>query len=148
MTTQRLYLSSHPPFLTPQPLYLCHHTNSKHICIDVALYHDITTSVYVITLGTRMTSHPIYITTHSHFITSMIMFYDITNTAFMTSDLLYMTSHPLFRISHHFMYDIKSTLSDLMSTVSVSSHPPTSQPLYGWNHIQYFCDIISPVLRT
>ena len=77
-----------------------------------------------ITLGTRMTSYPIYITSHSHFMTSMIMFYDITNTAFMTSDLLSMTSHPLFRKSHHFMYDIKSTVSDLTSTVSVSSHPP------------------------
>ena len=56
--------------------------------------------------------------------TSMIMFYDITNTALMTSDLLYITSHPLFRISHHFMYDIESTVSELTSTVSVSSHPP------------------------
>ena len=38
MTTQRLYLASHPPYLTSQPLYLCHHTNGTHICIDVALY--------------------------------------------------------------------------------------------------------------
>ena len=71
-----------------------------------------------------MASYPTYITSHSHSMTSMIMFYDIANTAFMTSDLLAMTSHPLFRKSHHFMYDIKSMVSDLTSTASGSSHPP------------------------
>ena len=70
-----------------------------------------------------MTSYPIYITSHSHFITSMIMFYDLTNTAFITSDLHYITSLPLFRASHHYLYDIKSTVSVLTSTLSVSSHP-------------------------
>ena len=69
-------------------------------------------------------AHLAHITSHSHFMTSMIMLHGITNTAFTTSDLLYVTSHPLFRTSHHFMYDIKSTVSDLTSTVSVSSHPP------------------------
>ena len=71
-----------------------------------------------------MTSYPIYIPSHSHYMSSMIMFYDITYMEFMTSDLLSRTSHPLFRKSHHFIYDIKSTISDLTSTVSVSSHPP------------------------
>ena len=85
--------------------------------------------------------------------TSMIMFYDITNTALMTSDLLYITSHPLFRISHHFMYDIESTVSELTSTVSVSSHPPHwwhhSHYMNGitsslfWHHIPYIYEIIS-----
>ena len=85
--------------------------------------NDITTNVSVITLVTHRASYPIYITSYSHSMTSTIMFYDITNTAFMTSDLLAITSHPLFRKSHHFMCDIKSMVSDLMSTVSVSSHP-------------------------
>ena len=71
-----------------------------------------------------MASYPMYITSHSYFMTSKIMFYDITNTAFMTSDLLYRTPHPLFRTSHHFMFDINSIVSDLTSTASVSSHPP------------------------
>ena len=26
------------PYLTSQPLYLCHHTDGTHICIDVSLY--------------------------------------------------------------------------------------------------------------
>ena len=70
-----------------------------------------------------MITYPIYITSHSHLMTSMIMFYDLTNTAFMISDILYMMSPPLFKASHHFLYDLKSTVSDLTSTVSVSSYP-------------------------
>ena len=81
------------------------------------------------------------------------MFYDTTNTLFMTSDVLCMTSHPLLRTSHHFMYDIKSTVSDLTSIVSVSSHPPywwhhsliwmVSRPVYLWHHSPCIYDIIS-----
>ena len=60
------------------------------------------------------------------------MFYVITYREFMTSDLLSMTSYPLFRTSHDFMYDIKSTVSVLTSTASVSSHPT-----YRWHHSHY-----------
>ena len=142
--TQR-YMTSHPLYLIPQPLHLFGHTCS----IDA-----ITKLMEVITSDTRMTLYTVYITSHSHFMTSILSIYDIINTAFMTSDLLYMTSHPLFRTSHHFMYDIMSTVSDIISTVSVSSHPPyrlhhchsmdgitssiseTSYPLYLWHNIQ------------
>ena len=154
MTTQRLYLASHPPYLTSQPLYLCHHTDGTHICINAWLYwwhHN------------KCVSHHTWhtydiicnlITLHSHFMTPMIMFYDTINTLFMRSDLLCMTSQPFFRTSHHFMYDIKSAVSDLTSIVSVSSHPPfwghhshymdgitssisvKSYPLYIWHNIQ------------
>ena len=61
--------------------------------------------------------------------TWMIMYNVITYTEFITSNLLSMTSYPLFRTSHHFMYDIKSTVSVLTSTASVSSHPT-----YRWHH--------------
>ena len=127
---------------------LSHHIwhHSHCICVitqmartSVSMHHsidDITTSVYNVTFGTRMASH-------SHFMTSMIMFYDITNTAFMTSDFFSMTSHPLFRKSHHFMYDINSTLSDLTSTVSVSSNPS-----YRWHHSHYMNGITSSISVT
>ena len=82
-------------------------------------------------------------TSHSHFMTSMIMFNDITNTAFMISDLLYVASHPLFRTSHHFMYDIKSTVSDLTSTVSLSSHRP-----YRWYHSHYVDGLTTTISVT
>ena len=36
--TQWLYRISNPPYLTSQPLYLCHHTDGTHRCIDISLY--------------------------------------------------------------------------------------------------------------
>ena len=131
MTTQRLYRTSHPPYLTSQQMYLCHHTDGTHICIVVSLYwwHHKCVSHHT---GTRMTSYPIYNPSHSHYMTSMIMFYDITYTAFMTSDLLSMTSYPLFSTSHHFMYDINSTVCFITSPAPVSSHPT-----YWWHHSHY-----------
>ena len=140
---QRLYLTTHPPYLISQPLYMCHHTDGTHICVDVSLYQWRHPKSVSITLGTHRASYIIYIISHSHFMTSMIMFYDITNTAFMTSDLLYMTSHPLSRTSHHFMYDIISAVSDLKSTASVSSHSP-----YRWHHSHYMYGIISSISVT
>ncbi|CAM9181144.1 unnamed protein product, partial [Rangifer tarandus platyrhynchus] len=44
--------------------------------------------------------------------------YDITGTICMTTYALHMTSHPLFMTPDHFIYDIRSTISDLTSTVS------------------------------
>ena len=121
----------------------CHIWHNSHsICVITQMAHtsvsiyrsidDITTSVWVLTLDTRMTSYPIYIPSHSHYVTWMIIFYDITYTEFMTSDLLSMTSYPLFRTSNHFMYDIKSTVSVLTTTAFVSSHPN-----YQWHHSHY-----------
>ena len=132
MKTQRLYGTSHSPYLTSQPLYLCHHTDGTHRCIAVSLYwwhHNKCVSNH--------TWHtydiiPNLIPSHSHYMTWMIMFYDIPYTEFMTSDFLSLTSYPLFRTSHHFIYDIKSTVSVLRSTASVSSHPT-----YRWHHSQY-----------
>ena len=38
MTIKWQYRLSHPPYLTSQPLYLCHLTDGTHVCIDVSLY--------------------------------------------------------------------------------------------------------------
>ena len=61
----------------------------------------------------------------------------------MTSSLLSMTWHPLFRTSHHFIYDIKSSVSDLTSTISVSSHQS-----YRWHHSHYMSGITSSISVT
>ena len=106
MTTQWLYLISHPKYLTSQPLYLCRHT----CCTD-----DITTRLEVITLGIRMPSYTLYMTSHLYVMASMLSIYDITTTAFMTSDLLYMTSQPRCMTFH---------------------------PLSLWHHSHYICVII------
>ena len=79
--------------------------------------------------------------------------YDIRATMCMTSYALPVTWHPQFRISHHFMYDIRSTLSDLTPLyLCHHTHPiddittticMTSLPVYLWHHIHYIKDIIS-----
>ena len=57
------------PYLTSQPLYLCHHTDGNTSVSTYRSIDDIKTSVYVITLGTRMTSYTIYLPSHSHYMT-------------------------------------------------------------------------------
>ena len=86
-----------------------------------------------------LTSHPLYLCHHTKWI-NFIMHNDITATMCMTSYALYVTSHPQFRTSHHFMYGIRSTLSDLTSCVSLSSHPP-----YRWYYSHYMYDITSNI---
>ena len=120
-----------------QCLYLWHHTLYVY---DISTLYGITHSV--------MTTQPLcnFTATMSDIIptvslSSHIMYqfyptqcmYDITATICMTSYALPMTSH-------HFMYDIRSTLSDLTSCVSLSSHPP-----YRWYYSHYMYDITSNI---
>ena len=151
MTTQRLYLTSHLPFLTPQPLYLCHHTNGTHICINVALYQR---------LPNKCVSHHTWHT------------YDILpNLHHITFTLYDINDHGHWH-HKHCIHDIRSPLYDITSTllditplyiwhqvhciwphvhcicVITPTLLMTSQPLYKWYHIQYICDIISPLFRT
>ena len=151
MTTQRLYLTYHPPFLTPEPLYLCHHTNGTHISIDVALYqwHD-----------NKCISHDTWhtydIIPNIHHIT--FTFYDIND------HVTWHLKHCIHDIRSP-LYDITFTLYDITTLyvwhqvhciwprvhcicVITPTLSMTSQQLYGWYHIQYICDIISPVFRT
>ena len=61
----------------------------------------------------------------------------------MTSYALHVTSHPQFRTSHHFIYQIRSTLSDLTSSIPLSSHSP-----YQWYHSHYMYDVTSSISVT
>ena len=45
--------------------------------------------------------------------------YVITASIFITPYALHMTSHPLFMTSQHFIYDVRSTISNIISTVSM-----------------------------
>ena len=58
----------------------------------------------------------------------------------MTSYALHVTSLPQFSTTHHFMYEIWSALSDITSSVPLSSHPP-----YQWYHRDYMYDLISSI---
>ena len=113
---------------------------TQPLCNFTAAMSDITPTVSV-------SSHPV-----DQFYPTQCMC-DITATMCMTSYALHVTSRSQFRTSHHFMYDIRSTLSDLTSTVSLLSHPRyrcyhshymydltssisvTSHPLYFWHNI-------------
>ena len=151
MTTQRLYLTSHTPYLTSHPLYLCHHSDGIHMYIDVLLYqwhHNKCVSHH--------TWHTYDIIPNLHHITVTI--YDIND-------------HVLWH-HKHCIQDIRSPLYDSTSTLwditplyiwhqvhciwphvhcfCVITHTlsMTSQPLYGWYHLQYICDIISTPFMT
>ena len=58
----------------------------------------------------------------------------------MASFALYKISHPHFMTSNHHFYDITPTIFDIISTVSVSSHP-----LYWWYHTNYIYEISSAI---
>ena len=152
MTTQQLYLSSHPSYLTSQPLSLCHHTEGTDISINVSLYPwhhkcvshhtwhtcDIIPNLHHITFtlwhqwSCFMTSR----TLHSwHQISSMwhhIHSLGHHTTLFMTSSPRYLTSRPLY-LCHH-----NHPINDITATIWM-----VSQPVYMWHHIPYIYDIIS-----
>ena len=125
-----------------QCLYLWHHTlyvydistlyGITHSVMTTQPLCNFTTTMSDITPTVSVSSHPV-----DKFHQAQCMS-DLTATMCMTSYALHVTSHAQFRTSDHFMYDIRSTLSDLTSTVSMSSHPP-----YRWHHIHYIYDIIS-----
>ena len=100
-------------FVTSQILYMCHNTHT----------------FYVITPFVCMTSHPYLYNikytikaSHTHFMTSHRIIYDITCTVLMTSLPLYLTLHPLY-LCHH-----THSIYDLWPTVCMTSHP-----LYVWH---------------
>ena len=108
--TQGLYLWHHTIYLYDiSILYGIAHSvmTTQLLCNFTATMSDITPTVFV-------SSHPL-----DQFYQTKFM-YDITATMCMTLYAVYVTSHPQFRTSHHFMYDIRSTLYDLFSTVSLS----------------------------
>ena len=130
-----------------QCLYLWHHTLYVY---DISTLYGITQSVVttqqlcnftatmsVITPTVSVSSHRV-----DQFYQKQCM-YDIIATMFMTSYAVHITSHAQFRLSHHFMYDIRSTLSDLNANASLSSHQH-----YRWYHSHYMYDIISSIYVT
>ena len=83
-----------------------------------------------------MSSHPLYRQHHTHTLD------DITLAICFASWALYKTSHPYFMTSDHRVYVITPTLLDIMSTLSVSSHP-----LYWWHHTNCISEITSTIFH-
>ena len=112
--------------------YMCDITQCLYLWLHTLYVSDIST-LYGITHSV-MTTQPLcnFTATMSHitstvFVSSHIVdhiyqrqcMYESTATMCITSYTLHVTSHSQFRTSHHFMCDIRSTLSDLTSTVSL-----------------------------
>ena len=165
MTSHALYMTCHLLCMISHSLYVWHHTldvslTSQTLCLWHTTLYGITHSVMTTQPLCTCTATMFYITptasVSSHtvdHIYQMQCVYDITATMCMTSYALHVTSHPQFSTSHHFMYDIRSILSDLTSTVSLLSHPPyqwyhstvcmNSHPVDLWHHLHYIYDMIS-----
>ena len=83
--------------------------------------NDITHYMYDITFSS------VCMTSHEHFITSLLYRYDITSSIFMTSYPIYMISPILFHENETTIPGISPTLFDITATASV------------WSHLLYQC---------
>ena len=157
MTSDLLYMTSHPRFMRSHPLYLWHHSHyisniTPTMFVNTyqlyftwnTLCEDNTTTIYDITLfrSVSVGSLPLYWWYNTHSI------YDITSTVYMAKYALYMTSHPRFMTSQHSTHEIKAIvshlktiISDSTSTVSLSSFPdyrsynPHCMTQYVWHNM-------------
>ena len=80
------------------------------------------------------------------------LMYAITASICMTPYAPHMTSHPLFMKTHHFIYDVKSTMSNISSSlsdltsdrhhtipVSLKSHTLSLRHIHNiWHHTQCY----------
>ena len=123
MTTQKLYLPSHPLYLTLYPLYLCHQTQFIN-CISPTRCMTLHT-IY-------MPSQSVFMTSHKQFMTSHPYRYDIKFSIFLISYPIYMISPILFHENKTTIPGISPTVFDITATASVWSHP-----LYQCLHNSY-----------
>ena len=128
-------------------LYLWHHTLYVYDIFTLyGITHSVMTTQPLCNFTATISDITPIVSVSSHTVDQFYQtqcMYDITATMCMTSDALHVTSHPEFRTSHHFMYDIRSTLSDLTSNVSLSLHPH-----YRWYHRHYMYGLTSSISVT
>ena len=114
---------THTSFMTTQRLYLTFHplyltSQPLYQCHHPCCIDDITTSMEVITLGIRMTSYTFYMKSHRQFMISMLRTYDMTTTIFDIVSMLSLSSHPLYWWYHtNWIYEISFTIYDIISVV-------------------------------
>ena len=82
--------------------------------------------IYVITPTVLTSLHPLFVWNRTRHMNGIFA--------------LYKTSHPHFMTSNHHLYDIKPTISDFISPVSVLSHP-----LFSWYHTNCIYEISSTI---
>ena len=167
MTSHPLYHTLHPLYLCHHnlsiditPTFEWHHI--LYMSDVICTIYNIISTPYVITLlylwhyNLYIWNHIQYVRQHIHYtwdITATICvhnplytqhhthsLYDITLAISMASFAQYKTSHPHFMTSNRHFYDITPTIFDIISTVSVSSHP-----LYWWYHTNCIYEISSNI---
>ena len=113
-----IYDTTHTAFMTTQRLYLRFHpqyltSQPLYQCHHICCIDDITTSMEVITLGIRITWYTFYMKSHWQFMISMLSIYDITTTIFDMVCMLSLSSHPLYWWYHtNCIYEISSAIYD------------------------------------
>ena len=108
--------TSQPLYLTSHQLYLCHHTQW----------------INFIKCSACMTSQPLCVWHHMHYMWHHIHSLWHHTTLYMTSGPLYLTSLALYLCYHTHTFD------DIIGTICM-----TSYPVYLWHHIHYIYAILS-----
>ena len=134
--TPTFSVTSYALYITSQPIHM-----SSQYCT-----YDITTSIYETTSSMygnlytihetsqplSLSSYPQYRKYHTHSL------YDITFAICVSTFALYKTSYPHLMTTNHRVYVITPTISDILSTLFVSTNP-----LYWWYHTNCISEITS-----
>ena len=114
VTSYELYITSHPIVMSSH--YCTYDTITSTYETTSSMYGNIYT-IHETSQPESVSSHPPYRPHHTHSL------YDITLAMYVESFALYKTSHPHFMTSNHDVCIITATIFDIVSTVSLSSHP-------------------------
>ena len=142
------WMTSHPPsvwhpmtYIEHHILSLCHH--STVLTTSQPLYlkaHPVCRATYSI----HMRHHSLYLCPHTHCIDNITCILGMTShSPYVASFPLCKTSHPHFMTSSHRVYVITATIFDILSTVSVTSHP-----LYWLYHTNCNSEITSAIVHN
>ena len=118
---------THTVFMTTQGLYLTFHplcltSQPLYQCRHTCCIDDITTSMEVITLGIGITSYTFCMKLHRQFMISMLSIYDIKTTILDIVPMLSLSSHPLYWWYHsNCIYEISSTIYDDIISIVYNS---------------------------
>ena len=133
VTSYALYITSHP---IPMSSQYCTYDITASIYETTSSMQDSIYTIHETSQPLSVSSHPKYRQHHTHH------FNDITLAICVASFALYKTSHPHFMTSNHRVYVITQTIFDIVSTVSVSSHP-----LYWWYHTNCISETTSTIIH-
>ena len=123
-----------PPPSPPAPSRSSQSTRSEHLshASNLGWWSVSPLIVYMFWCCSLETSHPRLLPQ------SLNDCYD--NSICLASFAIYKTSYPRFMTSSHNFYDVTPTVFDMVSSVSVSSHP-----LYWWYHTNSVFEISSAI---